>query len=97
MVGIAHITAQYHDLTLLQASSPGEQRQQAGLAHPVGADQADHLAGRKVQTDIVQGEDFAVALGYPRDAGDLSCLLRTHGVTRISRVSGQLAASSSFR
>ena len=43
------------------ARAPGDQRQQAGLADAVRADQADHAAGRQLESDGVERAGRAVA------------------------------------
>ncbi|KAG0730963.1 hypothetical protein G6F23_015777 [Rhizopus arrhizus] len=56
-----HVAAQHVDAPFLHGASARHQRQQAGLAHAVGADQAHHATGRDVQRDAVQGHGLAVA------------------------------------
>ena len=46
MTGIGHVAVEHFDAAVLNLARPGDQRQQAGLADAVGADQADHAAGR---------------------------------------------------
>jgi hypothetical protein len=57
----AHVAAQDLDAAGLDRPRAGHQREQAGLAYPVRADEADHAAGRQLQCDPVQGHGFAVA------------------------------------
>ena len=47
--GVGHVAAEHLDLPLLDAAGAGDQRQQAGLADAVRADQPDHAAGRQVE------------------------------------------------
>ena len=52
----------------LGRSQPGEQPQQRGLAGAVGADQADHVAGR--DDEVEPGEEGAVAVAGGEVLGD---------------------------
>ncbi len=61
MTAAAHVTAQGLHAALLHGPRPGEQRQQARLAHAVRAEQSDHAPGWDVERDVVQRHDLAVA------------------------------------
>ena len=56
----AHIAAQRLYLAALQGACAGNQRQQAGFAHAVRADQADHDACRNLQAQSAQRLRLAV-------------------------------------
>jgi len=96
MAFVGHVAIEHPDLALLDAARPGDQREQAGLADSVGADQADHAVGRDFQADVVQRTGGAVAQRQLADAHHRRLGI-AHGVTLICRCSGHSAAASSFR
>ena len=60
---VGHVAAEHLDLPLLDAAGAGDQRQQAGLAHAVRADQPDHAAGRQIEGDRIERVGLAVRAG----------------------------------
>ena len=90
---VGHVAAEHLDAAGLQLARPGDQRQQAGLADAVGADQANHAASWQRQVDLLQGVGLAVAQA---DAGQ-ACDRRVHCGTLIARCSGHSASGSRRR
>ena len=70
MARAGHVTAQSLNSSLLHRTGAGQQREQAGLADGVRADQADHAPGRDVQRDAVQRHGFAVVQTDAGQTGD---------------------------
>ncbi len=70
MAGAGHVAAQHLQVALLHDPSACQQRQQAGLAHPVRTDQADHTTGWNVQGDVVEGQRLAIAQADTRQVRD---------------------------
>ena len=68
MAAVGHIAAQHGHGAGLHLPDAGDQRQHAGLAHSVGADEAHHAAGGKLQTDGIHRHGGAVTV---RDSGQL--------------------------
>jgi len=69
-MGIGHVAVQHRHRAGLNPPDAGNQRQHAGLAHPVGTDEAHHAAGGKIQVDRVHRQSRAIAMsdaGQPRD------------------------------
>ncbi|OPY84625.1 MAG: hypothetical protein A4E72_02136 [Syntrophus sp. PtaU1.Bin208] len=61
VAGIGHVASQHGNPARLDLPRAGYQREQAGLSHPVGTDEADHGAGGQVEGNLVQGRGLAVA------------------------------------
>ena len=49
---VRHVPAHYLDPSRLDRPGARYQRKQAGFAHAVGSDEADHAAGRKIEGDF---------------------------------------------
>ena len=96
MRGIGHVAVQHLHPALLQPSRTGDQRQQAGLAYAIRADQADHAACRQRQAQVVESKGSAVAQGQVCDPRHWRCV-RRHGATLTRRCSGHSASASSLR
>ena len=72
VAAVGHVAAEHEDLALLHGARARDQRQQGGLAHAIGPDEADHPAGGNVEVDRLQGLRLAIGVtdaGKPRDAG----------------------------
>jgi hypothetical protein len=93
MARFGHIAAEHLDAAGLDPARPGDQRQQAGLADAVRADQADHALRRQHQVDRVEGTGPAVAQADAAQAGDR----RVHCGTLIARCAGHAACGSRRR
>jgi len=65
-----HVAAQHHDLALLHGPRARHQREQAGLAHAVRADQSHHASGGNIQRDAVQRLGLAIAQADIGQRGD---------------------------
>ena len=93
MTGIGHVAVEHFDAAGLDLPRPGDQRQQAGLADAVRADQADHALRRQVQVDGLEGAGRAIAQADAAEAGDR----RVHCGTLIARCAGHSASGSRRR
>src|SRR3546814_10576157 len=69
MPAVGHVAAQHLDRALLDRARPGEQREQAGLADTVRADQRHHSAGRDLEVDPCKRQRLAVMEREPRHPG----------------------------
>jgi hypothetical protein len=92
VAGRPHGTPENLDLTLLEAASPGDEGEKAGLADAVRPDQGDPLSSPHAQVDPGEGGLPAVAEPGPSDADHRgrrggSCRGRTAGWVR-SRIAG---------
>ena len=87
---VGHIAVEYLDAAGLDLPRPGDQRQQAGLADAVRADQADHALRRQAQVDGLEGAGRAIAQADAAEAGDR----RVHCGTLIARCAGHSASGS---
>lgn len=54
MPRFAHVAAENGQPPVLHLARARDERQQAGLSHPIGPDQADHAARRDVERKIVE-------------------------------------------
>lgn len=54
MGGIGHIAAEHRHGSSLDGARARDQRQQAGLSHAIGANQADHATGGHVERDALK-------------------------------------------
>ena len=101
---VGHVAAEGRDRARLDDAHPGKERQQAGFAHAVGADQADHAPGWDIEAYVVERDRLAVAQAHafqPRRRGGIAA-----GVARLSgpvhsspptaREAGHSALGSSF-
>mmetsp|Transcript_32976 Transcript_32976/g.77337 ORF Transcript_32976/g.77337 Transcript_32976/m.77337 type:complete len:391 (-) Transcript_32976:501-1673(-) len=84
-----HVAAQHLQPPTLQRACAGDQRQQAGLADPVGPDQAQHAAGRQLQRHVGQRLRVAVAQAQGVQAG------QRHQSTTFDSAAGQGCWASS--
>ena len=79
----------------------GEDREQGGLAGPVGADQADDAAGGELEVDAAEHDLPTEALGHGLQGGDrgVAHALRSHAAPTSTRVPapGAGARTSSWR
>ena len=57
---VRHVAAEHLDPPLLDAAGAGDQRQQAGFADAVRADQPDHAAGWQIEGDAIERVGLAV-------------------------------------
>ncbi|MNZ46506.1 hypothetical protein D3C78_641890 [compost metagenome] len=92
----AHVAAEHGDLAVLHPPRAGDQRQQAGLADAVRADQADHAVGRDLQADLVDRTRRAVAQRHPGQARH-AVRPTVHSGTLICRFAGHSAWGSRRR
>ena len=95
VAGIAHVAVEHPHPALLQLARAGDQRQQAGLADAVRADQANHATGWQVDAEIVQCAGLAVLQADTRDLRHRRERL-VHGVTLTCRWAGHSASASSL-
>ena len=68
MPDVGDVAGEHRHPPLLQLLGAGHDPQERRLADAVGADDADHEAGRDVERDAVQGLDVAVEVGHVPDA-----------------------------
>ncbi|MCY1407264.1 hypothetical protein D9M71_225590 [compost metagenome] len=94
VAGLAHVAAEHMQRSALHLARAGQQRQQAGLADAVRADQPHHAPGRQFQAHIVQGMHAPV---LETDAVQPCDWTLVHSGTFTSRCSGQGAFGSSRR
>ena len=67
---IVDVAAKNLDRAGLDLPDAGNHAQKCRLAGAVRPDQADHLLRRNIETDIVEGKDFSVAVGDPTHSRD---------------------------
>ncbi|MCY1451759.1 hypothetical protein D9M71_686400 [compost metagenome] len=92
----AHVAAEHGDLAILHLPCAGDQRQQAGLADTIRADQADHAVGRNLQRDVIDRTGRAVAQRHPGQARH-AVRRAVHSGTLICRFAGHSACGSRRR
>ncbi len=88
---VPHVDAEDFQPAGLQGAGAGDQRQQAGLAHAVRADQAHHAAGGQVERDLGERRHLAIVQADPLQP-DESVSSRT----RSGRVGGTPIHGASF-
>ncbi|MCY1483927.1 hypothetical protein D9M68_175120 [compost metagenome] len=93
VAGVAHVAAEHLDLAGLDDPRAGDQRQQAGLADAVRADQPDHAVGGNLQADRVDRAGLAIAQAHAIQA----CRHGVHCGTLICSSAGQAASGSRRR
>ncbi|MCY1446516.1 hypothetical protein D9M71_630930 [compost metagenome] len=96
MAARGHVAIQHLHRAFLQLPGAGHQRQQAGLADTVRADQADHAAGRDLEADTVERAGLAVGQADAVQPGD-ACLSHWPTITFNCRSAGHWASGSSLR
>ena len=57
---VGHVSAQHPHLALLDGARSGDERQQAGFSHPVGADEPYAAAGGDIEIDPVECARLAI-------------------------------------
>ncbi len=92
MPALGHVAAQHLDAAFLDLACPGDQRHEAGLAHAVRPDQADHAAFGNVQVDARQGLDLAIALVHALQAHDPAAGMGRRALAHCAGWAGSLMA-----
>ena len=72
MLGIGHVAIEHVHAAVLDRARPGDEAEQARLAHPVRPDEADHAAGRKIEIHCAEGRYSTIAVGHAAQSGDRS-------------------------
>ncbi len=80
MALVAHVAAQHMDIAILDDMGAGDEGEQAGLAHAIGSDQADHPPARYVEIDAAQRLRLAIMEADAGQADDRIDRRRADGV-----------------
>jgi hypothetical protein len=70
MLRVGEVAPEDRDLSRLDLAGPGDEAHEGRFADAIGTDEPDHLPGGNVERDIAEGDDLAIAMGDPGEAGD---------------------------